>query len=164
MEWQMKVVAQKDLDRELRPFLTARRVHRPSGGWLRTVRKALGLSAAAMAKDLKVSPSAVFQMERAESKDTITLRRLEDAARAMSCQLVYAIVPYQGNFEGQAIEWVKRYLWRKKAERKRKRKLALAIAAIEKSEGQQGSPLAKQRLRKLVEAIREKVKEEEAAR
>ena len=100
MEWQMKVVAQKDLDRELRPFLTARRVHRPSGGWLRTVRKALGLSAAAMARDLKVSPSAVFQMERAEWKDTITLRRLEDAARAMSCQLVYAIVPYQGNFEG----------------------------------------------------------------
>ena len=39
MEWQMKVVAQRDLDRELRPFLTARRVHRPSGGWLRTVRK-----------------------------------------------------------------------------------------------------------------------------
>ena len=61
MEWQMKVVAQRDLDRELRPFLTARRVHRSSGGWLRTVRKALGLSAAAMAKDLKVSPSAVFQ-------------------------------------------------------------------------------------------------------
>jgi len=59
---------------------------------------------------------------------------------------------------------VKRYLWRKKAERKRKRKLALAMAAVEKSEGQQGSPLAKQRLRRLVEAIREKVKEEEAAR
>jgi hypothetical protein len=59
---------------------------------------------------------------------------------------------------------VKRYLWRKKAARKRKRKLALAMAAVEKSEGQQGSPLAKQRLRKLVEAIREKVKEEEAAR
>jgi len=150
MEWQMKVVAQKDLDRELRPFLTARRVHRPSGGWLRAVRKALGLSAAAMAKDLKVSPSAVFQME--------------DAARAMSCQLVYAIVPYQGNFEGQAIEFVKRYLWRQKAARKRKRKLALAMAAVEKSEGQQGSPLAKQRIRKLVEAIREKVKEEEGAR
>jgi predicted DNA-binding mobile mystery protein A len=164
MEWQMKVVAQRDLDRELRPFLTARRVHRPSGGWLRTVRKALGLSAAAMAKDLKVSPSAVFQMERAEWKDTITLRRLEDAAQAMSCQLVYAIVPYQGNFEGQAIEFVKRYLWRQKAARKRKRKLALAMAAVEKSEGQQGSPLAKQRIRKLVEAIREKVKEEEAGR
>ena len=55
MEWQMKVVAQKDLDRELRPFLTARRVHRPSGGWLRTVRKALGLSAAAISQDLHVS-------------------------------------------------------------------------------------------------------------
>jgi hypothetical protein len=34
------------------------------------------------------------------------------------------------------------------------------MAAVEKSDGQQGTPLAKQRIRKLVEAIREKVKEE----
>ena len=59
---------------------------------------------------------------------------------------------------------MKRLLWRQKAARKRKRKLALAMAAVEKSEGQQGSPLAKQRIRKLVEAIREKVKEEYAGK
>jgi hypothetical protein len=41
-------------------------------------------------------------------------------------------------------------------------KLALATAAVSKSVEQQGSPLAKQRIRKLVEAIREKIKEEGA--
>jgi len=162
MEWKMQAVAQRELDRELRPFLTARRVYRPLGGWLRTVRKALGVSATAMAKDLRVSPSAIFQMERAEWKDKISLRGLEKAARAMSCKVVYAVVPYQGNFESQATENVKRLAWRQKAERKRKRKLPLAMAAVSKSmeEGQVGSDIGKQRIRKLVEAIREKIREE----
>jgi predicted DNA-binding mobile mystery protein A len=162
MEWKMQAVAQRELDRELRPFLTARRVHRPSGGWLRAVRKALGLSATAMAKDMRVSPSAIFQMERAEWKDKISLRRLEDAARAMSCKVVYAVVPYQGNFESQATENVKRQAWQQKAARKRKRRLPLAMAAVSKTmeQGQVGSDAGKQRIRKLVEAIREKIKEE----
>jgi len=161
MVWKMQVIAQKDLDRELRPFLTARRVHRPSGGWLRTVRKALGLSAAAMAKDLRVSPSAVFQMERSEWNDKISLRGLRDAAQAMACEVVYAIVPYQGNFEGQANERVKRIMWQQKAARKRKRKLTQAMAGVGKTTAsQQGSDVAKRRIRKLVEAIREKIREE----
>ena len=121
MEWELRVAAQRELDRDLKPYLTARRVYRPLGGWLRTVRKVLGLSAAEMARDLQVCPSAVFQMERAEWNDTISLRQLEKAALAMSCRLVYAIVPFQSNFEGQGIVWVKQKLWRRKAAPRRKR-------------------------------------------
>lgn len=162
MEWKMQVLAQRDLDHALKPFLMARKVHRPSGGWLRTVRKALGLTATGMAKDLRVSPSAVFQMERAEWKDKISLRGLDDAARAMSCKVVYAIVPYKGNFEEHATKNVQRLVWRQKAERKRKRKLAVAMAAVSKTmeQGQAGSEAGKRRIRKLVEAIREKIREE----
>jgi hypothetical protein len=71
-------------------------------------------------------------------------------------------VPYQGNFESQATENVKRLAWRQKAERKRKRKLPLAMAAVSKTmeEGQVGSDAGKQRIRKLVEALREKIREE----
>jgi DNA-binding XRE family transcriptional regulator len=61
------------LDMETRQFQAARRVQRPSGGWLRKVRKAMGYTAAAMAKDLGVSPSMVFQLERSEKNETITL-------------------------------------------------------------------------------------------
>ncbi|HME57763.1 MAG TPA: hypothetical protein VKF63_05450 [Terracidiphilus sp.] len=162
MVWKMQVLAQRELDRALKPFLMARKVHRPSDGWLRTVRKALGLTATGMARDLRVSPSAVFQMERAEWKDKISLRGLDDAARAMSCKVVYAIVPYKGNFEEHATKNVKRLVWRQKAERKRKRELAVAMAAVSKSmeQGQAGSEAGKRRIRKLVEAIREKIREE----
>jgi predicted DNA-binding mobile mystery protein A len=162
MEWKMQMIAQRELDRELKPFLMARRVHRPSGGWLRAVRKALGLSATAMAKKLRVSPSAVYQIERAEWRDKISLQGLKQAARALSCEMVYAIVPYKGNFEEHATKNVKWMVLRQKAERKRKRKLAVAMAAVSKTMEQRKieSDAGQRRIRKLVEAIREKIREE----
>ncbi len=114
-----RVGAQRELDRTARAFLMARRVNRPRGGWLRAVRKALGLMATDMAKDLRVTPSTVFQLERSEWENTITLRRLKEVARSMECQLVYAIVPLEGKFVDQGLVYVKRivraqkYGWRR---------------------------------------------------
>jgi len=162
MEWKMQMIAQRELDRELRSFLIARRVHRPSGGWLRAVRKTLGLTATGMAQDLRVSPAAIFQMERSEWKDKISLAGLDRAARAMSCKLVYAIVPYKGSFEEHAAKDVKNLVQRQKAERRKKRKLEVAMAGVGKTmaQGQQGTAVDKQRIRRLVEALREKIREE----
>jgi DNA-binding XRE family transcriptional regulator len=70
-------------------------------GMERTVRKALGLRSVDMAEDLKVTPSMVFQLERSEWENSITLRRLQEVARSMECQLVYSIVPMEGKFEDQ---------------------------------------------------------------
>jgi predicted DNA-binding mobile mystery protein A len=162
MEWKMQMIAQRELDRQLRPFLMARRVHRPLGGWLRAVRKALGLSATELAKDLRVSPSAFFRMERAEWHDKISLAGLEKAAMAMSCKLVYAVVPYKESFEEHAAKEMKHLVQRQKTERRRKRKLALAMAGVEKTweQKKEGTDVYKQRIRRLVEAIREKMEEE----
>jgi predicted DNA-binding mobile mystery protein A len=165
MEWKMQMIAQRELDRQLRPFLTARRVHRPYGGWLRTVRKALGLSATELAQDLRVSPSAFFRMERAEWKDKISLAGLDKAARAMSCKLVYAIVPYKESFEEHAAKDVKDLVRLQKAERRQKRKLAVAMEGVKKTweQKKEGTEVGNRRLRKLVEALWEKMKEEVAA-
>ncbi|MGD0682743.1 MAG: helix-turn-helix domain-containing protein [Terracidiphilus sp.] len=165
MEWKMQMIAQRELDRKLRSYLMARRVHRPSGGWLRAVRKAQGLTARGIAEDLRVSPSAVFRMERAEWKDKISLQGLDKAARAMSCKLVYAIVPYKGSFEEHAAKDVKRLVERQKSERKQKQKLAVAMAGVKKTweQKKEGTEVANRRIRKLVEALWEKMKEEVAA-
>jgi predicted DNA-binding mobile mystery protein A len=159
MEWKMQMIAQRELDRQLRSYLMARQVHRPSGGWLREVRKALGLSATTMAQDLRVSPAAIFQMERAERKDKISLAGLDKAARAMSCKVVYAIVPYKGSFEEHAAKEVKHLVQRQQAERRHKRKLEVAMAGVGKTmaQGQQGTDVDKRRIRRLVEALREKM-------
>lgn len=68
-------------------------VARPVHGWLHAVRTALGLSRAAMAKPLGVTPSAVQSYEKAEKADAVTLGTLRRAAAALDCDLVVALVP-----------------------------------------------------------------------
>jgi len=65
----------------------------PSEGWVRTVRKALGMSGAQLARRMQVTRGAVNQLEHAEPNGAVTLNALQKAAEAMGCRLVYAIVP-----------------------------------------------------------------------
>lgn len=66
---------------------------RPKEGWIRTLRKALGMSGPQLAKRLKVSKSQMSQMERFEMEDRITLKQLRKVAHALDCELTYALVP-----------------------------------------------------------------------
>jgi len=67
----------------------------PSGGWIRAVRQALGMSAAQLGRRLSVTRQAVAELERGEGRRTITLATLERAANALDANLVYALVPRQ---------------------------------------------------------------------
>jgi len=68
-------------------------LHRPSRGWIREIRAALGMTAAELARRLGVSRSAVARMERDEAAGGITLKRLERAAAALGCSLGYLLIP-----------------------------------------------------------------------
>ena len=65
----------------------------PRGGWIRVIRKALGMSTTQLANRLEVTRQAVLDLERREESGTVTLARLAKAANAMECDLVYAVVP-----------------------------------------------------------------------
>ena len=71
---------------------------RPSGGWIASVREALGLSLRQIGKKMRASGQAIQQFEQAEAGDRITLRALRRVAGAMGCELVYALVPKSGSF------------------------------------------------------------------
>ena len=75
------------------------RVDVPGDGWIATVRKALGMSGAALARRLGVTRARVSQAERAEREGGITLKAMEEFAAAMGCRFVYAIVPPEGRLE-----------------------------------------------------------------
>jgi predicted DNA-binding mobile mystery protein A len=77
---------------------------RPSGGWIASVREALGLSQRQVGKKMRVSGQAIQQFEQAEAKDRITLRALRRVAAAMGCALVYVLVPTSGSFAELAEE------------------------------------------------------------
>jgi len=84
----------KQLDAQLSEWQAlARKYGRPRGGWIKTLRQALSMSAEQLANRLDVTRGRVAQLENAEAHDAVTLRTLRDAAEALGCDLVYAIVP-----------------------------------------------------------------------
>jgi len=70
-------------------------VIRPEEGWIRSLRKALGMSSPQLAKRLNISRSQASQMERMEVEDRITLKQLRRVADSLGCDLVYALVPHK---------------------------------------------------------------------
>ena len=66
---------------------------RPRPGWVRAIRDALGMSAAAFSRRLGMSPAGVRKLETAEASDAITLASLRKLAAALDCELQYALVP-----------------------------------------------------------------------
>jgi predicted DNA-binding mobile mystery protein A len=64
-----------------------------AGGWIRALRQALGLSAAALGRRMKLAQQSVVQLEDNEKNATITLASLRRAAEALDAELIYAIVP-----------------------------------------------------------------------
>jgi predicted DNA-binding mobile mystery protein A len=71
---------------------------RPSGGWIASVREALGLSQRQVGMKMRASGQAIQQFEKAEADDRITLRALRRVAGTMGCELVYMLVPKSGSF------------------------------------------------------------------
>lgn len=66
---------------------------RPPEGWVRTARKALGMTMAQLAKRLGVQQSRIAEIEKTEIRDHLTLKTLEAAAHAMGCRFEYAFIP-----------------------------------------------------------------------
>ncbi len=83
----------KQLDRALAPFRTLLANPRPPKGWVRAIREAIGVSSGDLAERLGTSRQLALQQEKAESEDRITLKSLRALARALDCDLVYALVP-----------------------------------------------------------------------
>jgi predicted DNA-binding mobile mystery protein A len=91
------------LDRTLEPFQAARKVSRPSKGWIRAIRQALGISSGELARRLGTSRQLPLQLEKGEAEDRITLKSLRAIANALDCDLVYALVPRAASL-GELIE------------------------------------------------------------
>jgi hypothetical protein len=91
-----RVLARRRLDVEMRPYRRAGLTKKPTNGLLRAVRQALRVPMAEIAGKMGVVPSVVFDMEKREPKNLISLRSLSRVAQAMGCKVVYGIVPLGG--------------------------------------------------------------------
>ena len=96
MKPEFRQLRRSQLDRSLE--LARSLPPRPSGGWIASVREALGLSQRRVGKKMHASGQAIQQFEKAEAEDRITLRALRRVARSMGCELVYVLIPRSASF------------------------------------------------------------------
>jgi predicted DNA-binding mobile mystery protein A len=82
----------QQLDKALAPWRSLVR-SRPTGGWLRAIRQALGMTTRQLAKSVGVTQAAVSETERTEARGDVTLATLQRYAAALDCEVVYALVP-----------------------------------------------------------------------
>jgi len=90
----INAIVRKGLDERL-PILrkTSASAIRPSRGWLRAVREAIGARQEAIAKKMGVQRQSYARIENTEAQGSISLTSLQKAAEAMDCEVVYYLVP-----------------------------------------------------------------------
>lgn len=93
MNYEFLDLKRNQLDTKLKVYLQKEVPKVPSGGWVKAIRTALGMSTNALGKRVGISQPAVHQLEASEKSDTITLSSLRKLAGGLECNLIYALVP-----------------------------------------------------------------------
>lgn len=65
----------------------------PPGGWIRHQRLKLGITGKQLAASMGVTKQRVSALEKAEVNGATSIKTLQEAAEALGCEFVYAIIP-----------------------------------------------------------------------
>lgn len=88
--------ARQHLDARLGALRAQRQaLARPNQGWIRAIRRALGMTAAQLGHRMGITQASVSGLEASEMNGSIRLATLQRAAEAMHCMVVYALVPHE---------------------------------------------------------------------
>ena len=93
MKPQHKRLVREQLETTVNRFSCIREVDRPAMGWLRAIREALGMSGKQFARRLKVSAPRITELEKNELRGAVTIQSMQQAADALDCIFVYAVIP-----------------------------------------------------------------------
>jgi predicted DNA-binding mobile mystery protein A len=85
------------LERKLSPYGKANKSARPEIGWIRTIRKSLGMSLEQLGRKMGLSKQSIQNMEKRETTGAITISALNEVAKALDMELVYGFVPKGGS-------------------------------------------------------------------
>ncbi len=95
------------LERSLGAFVNLKDLPRPQKGWVRAIRQVTGVTMRELAQRMGQAPSRTSALEKSEAEYRITLGNLREAADALGCQLVYALVPKSGSIQELAEQQAK---------------------------------------------------------
>ena len=83
----------RTLDNRLKKIPKGEEFTVPRQGWIRSIREALGMSAADLGDRMGITRQSVLTLENSESDGRAGIDSLKRAAAAMDCSFVYAFLP-----------------------------------------------------------------------
>lgn len=89
----------EQLDRKLQSFKVVEKVIIPEKGFINTIRTTLNMTLEQLGRKLNISKQGAKQIEKSEVAGTITLRSLNEVAKAMDMKFVYGFVPLDGSID-----------------------------------------------------------------
>ena len=95
MKYKKLQLIQKQISERLQKVSGLFEIALPVGGWVRSIRVALGMNTRQFAQRLGVSRQRVSELEKSEVDGHITLESMRRAAESLESVFVYAIVPRQ---------------------------------------------------------------------
>jgi predicted DNA-binding mobile mystery protein A len=75
----------------------------PPIGWIKAIRNGIGMSMEQLGKKLSITKQGVMDIEKREKEGAISIKSMQEIAKAMDMKLVYGFVPNAGSLE-QMIE------------------------------------------------------------
>jgi len=81
------------VEETLKPFRRVAQAPTPTGGWIRAIREALGMTNVQLARRLGKASQTIEDVQKSEVNGTVQLKTLREVAEALGCQVVYAVVP-----------------------------------------------------------------------
>ena len=93
MKSRQKQIVLQQLDSNFDRLRDSTAVSTPPRGWIRAIRDALGMSTTQLALRMKVHQPKISRIEQREVSGDITIKTMREAAEAMDCIFVYAVLP-----------------------------------------------------------------------
>lgn len=90
--WDKKLIREQ-LDKKLSKLRPILKMPVPKGGWVKTIREALGMSTYELAKRTDLDQSRISRIESSEAKQEIKLSTLKKMADGLGVKFVYGFVP-----------------------------------------------------------------------
>jgi predicted DNA-binding mobile mystery protein A len=92
-------ILMEQLDEKLKPFAKAEAIPVPPKGWIHAIRTTLNMTLEQLGTKLNITRQGAKRIEDSESKGSISLNSLEQAAKALDLKLVYGFVPNDGSID-----------------------------------------------------------------
>ena len=93
----------QQLNEKLAQLTVLKHVNVPPIGWIKAIRNGIGMSMEQLGKKLSITKQGVLDIEKREKEGAITIKSMQEIAKAMDTQFVYGFVPNAGSLE-QMIE------------------------------------------------------------